>query len=71
MEAGFTKAIKYWVPSIAMRTTSKWNGDALTSLKDQSLRKIKFKNDKLLDEKVIFKKTIEHRNSKSTGKIFF
>ena len=45
---GFTKAIKYWVPSIAVsamtiykgETFKEWNGDALiTSLKDQSLRK--------------------------------
>ena len=43
---GFTKAIKYWVPSIAVSsmtiykgtTFKEWNGDALvTSLKDQSL----------------------------------
>ena len=52
---GFTKAIKYWVPSIAVsamtiykgNTFKEWNGDALiTSLKDQSLRKIKFKDNK-------------------------
>ena len=45
---GFTKAIKYWVPSIAASSMviysglefKEWNGDALiTSLKDQSLRK--------------------------------
>ena len=57
---GFTKAIKYWVPSIAVSSMviykgnefQEWNGDALiTSLRDQSLRKIKFKNDKFLDEK--------------------
>ena len=52
-----------------------WNGDALiTSLRDQSLRKIKFKNDKFLDEKIIFKKTIgrirDIEIQKSTGKIF-
>ena len=48
---GFTKAIKYWVPSIAVSAMpiykgnefSEWIGDALiTSLKDKSLRKIKF-----------------------------
>ena len=64
---GFTKAIKYWVPSIAVssmviykgKTFSEWNGYALiTSLKDQSLRKIKFKDDKFLDEKIIFKEKI-------------
>ncbi len=61
---GYTKAIKYWVPSIAVsamiiykgKTFEEWNGDALiTSLKDQSLRKIKFNKTKLIDEKVIFK----------------
>ena len=61
---GYTKAIKYWVPSIAVsamiiykgKTFKEWNGDALiTSLKDQSLRKIKFNKTKFIDEKVIFK----------------
>ena len=61
---GFTKAIKYWVPSIAVsamtiykgQTFKEWNGDALiTSLKDQSLRKIKFDKMKLLKEDIIFK----------------
>ena len=61
---GFTKAIKYWVPSIAIsamtiykgETFKEWNGDALiTSLKDQSLRKIKFNNMKFSNEKIIFK----------------
>ncbi len=64
---GFTKAIKYWVPSIAVsamviykgKTFSNWNGDALvTSLKDQSLRKIRFNQGKLLDEKTIFSEKI-------------
>ncbi len=61
---GFTKAIKYWVPSIAASAMiiykgdsfQEWNGDALvTSLKDQSLRKIKFKDNKFLNEEIIFK----------------
>ena len=61
---GFTKAIKYWVPSIAVsamsiykgKTFKEWNGDALiTSLKDQSLRKIKFKKNEFVNEKIIFK----------------
>ena len=61
---GFTKAIKYWVPSIAVsamtiykgETFKEWNGDALiASLKDQSLRKIKFKNNTFLSEETIFK----------------
>tara|TARA_Y100000591_G_scaffold328430_1_gene354922 strand:- start:2489 stop:3544 length:1056 start_codon:yes stop_codon:yes gene_type:complete len=60
---GFTKAIKYWVPSIAVsamviykgNTFKEWNGDALiTSLKDQSLRKIKFKKNNFINEKTIF-----------------
>ena len=64
---GFTKAIKYWVPSIAVsaitiyegETFKQWNGDALiTSLKDQSLRKIKFNNSKFINEKVLFKGNI-------------
>ena len=64
---GFTKAIKYWVPSIAVSSMiiykgnefKEWEGDALIgSLKDQSLRKIKFKKNKLIEEKLIFKDTI-------------
>jgi quinoprotein glucose dehydrogenase len=48
---GFTKAIHYWVPSIATSAITiyrgnefkEWNGHALiTSLKDKSLRKIIF-----------------------------
>ncbi len=63
-KSGFTKAIKYWVPSIAVsaiaiykgKTFKEWNGDALiTSLKDQSLRKIKFKDNKFISEEIIFK----------------
>ena len=61
---GFTKAIKYWVPSIAVsamtiykgKTFEEWNGDALiTSLKDQSLRRVKFKNNNFESEEIIFK----------------
>ena len=64
---GFTKAIKYWVPSIAVsamtiykgKTFQEWNGDALiTSLKDQSLRKIEFDKSKFISEKIIFKGNI-------------
>ena len=64
---GFTKPIKYWVPSIAVsamviyngETFREWNGDALiTSLKDQSLRRLKFKNNKLINEKIIFQGSI-------------
>ena len=80
---GFTKAIKYWVPSIAVSSMviykgekfKEWNGDALiTSLKDQSLRKIKFKNDKFINEEIIFKDKIGRIRDieihKSTGEIF-
>ena len=64
---GYTKAIKYWVPSIAVSSMviykgsefTEWNGDALiTALRDQSLRKIKFKDNEFLDEKIIFKNNI-------------
>ena len=37
-----------------------WNGDALiTSLKDQSLRKIEFKDNKFLDERLYLKTKLE------------
>ena len=64
---GFTKAIKYWVPSIAVsamtiykgETFKEWNGEALiTSLKDQSLRKIKFNKSKFIKEEIILKGNI-------------
>ena len=80
---GFTKAIKYWAPSIAVSSMiiykgdefKEWNGNALiTSLRDQSLRKIKFKDNKFLDEKIIFKGSIgrirDIEIQKNTGKIF-
>ena len=80
---GFTKAIKYWVPSIAASSMviykgkefQEWNGDALiTSLKDQSLRKIKFKDNNFLKEDIVFKNTIgrirDIEIQKTTGQIF-
>ena len=80
---GFTKAIKYWVPSIAVSSMviykgnefKEWNGDALiTSLKDQSLRKIKFKDGKFIGEKILFQNKIgrirDIEIQESTGKIF-
>ena len=80
---GFTKAIKYWVPSIAVsamtiykgNTFKEWNGDALiASLKDQSLRKIKFKNNNFISEEIIFKGTIgrirDIKVQKNTGNLF-
>ena len=80
---GYTKAIKYWVPSIAVSamtiykgtTFNEGNGDALiTSLKDQSLRKIKFKDNKFLNEEIIFKGNIgrirDIKIQKDTGDLY-
>ena len=80
---GFTKAIKYWVPSIAVsamtiykgNTFKEWNGDALvTSLKDQSLRKIRFKNNMFMNEEIIFKGNIgrirDIKIQKETGDLY-
>ena len=80
---GFTKAIKYWVPSIAVSamtiykgdTFKEWNGDALiTSLKDQSLRKLKFNNNNFINEEIIFKRKIgrirDIKIQKGTGDLF-
>ena len=64
---GFTKAIKYWVPSIAASAITiykgeefkEWNEHALiTSLKDKSLRKLNFNDLSNLNEEVIFKNKI-------------
>ena len=81
---GFTKAIKYWVPSIAVSALiiykgdefKEWNGEALiTSLKDESLRKIKFKDSKFIKEDIIFKGNIgrirDIKIQPNTGKLFF
>ena len=81
---GFTKAIKYWVPSIAVsaiviykgKEFKEWNGDALiTSLKDQSLRKIKFEDNEFINEDIIFKGNIgrirDIKIQPNTGKLFF
>ena len=81
---GFTKAIQYWVPSIATsaitiykgKEFNDWNGHALiTSLKDQSLRKLIFSNLSDVKEEIIFENKIGrirdiqvHPNS---GKIYF
>ena len=80
---GFTKAIKYWVPSIAVSSMiiykgnefQEWNGDALiASLKDQSLRKIKFKDNNFLNEHIVFNEVIgrirDIEIQKKTGEIF-
>ena len=80
---GFTKAIKYWVPSIAVSAMAiykgdefkEWNGDALiTSLKDQSLRKIQFKDNKFISEQIIFQGNIgrirDIKIQKETGELY-
>jgi quinoprotein glucose dehydrogenase len=81
---GFTKAIKYWVPSIATsaitiykgKEFSEWNGHALiTSLKDKSLRKLIFNDLTNVKEDIIFKNKIGRiRNINihpKNGKIYF
>ena len=81
---GFTKAIHYWAPSIATSAItiykgnefSEWNGHALiTSLKDQSLRKLVFSDLLNVKEEIIFKKKIgrirDIQVHPSTGKIYF
>ena len=79
---GYDKPIKYYVPSIAISACqiyngdefADWKGDALVvSLKDQSLRKIKFKDNNFLSENIIFKDQIGRlRDLKviNNGKIF-
>ena len=81
---GFTKAIQYWVPSIATSAIAiykgnefkEWNGHALiTSLKDKSLRKLIFKNTPTIKEEVIFKDEIgrirDIQVHPKNGKIYF
>jgi len=81
---GFTKAIQYWVPSIATsaitiykgKEFSEWNGHALiTSLKDQSLRKLIFNDLSNVKENVIFKNKIgrirDLQVHPNNGKIYF
>ena len=82
---GFTKAIKYWVPSIAVSAIiiykgeefKEWNGHALvTSLKDMSLRKLIFKDKSEEDvvEEIIFKNQLgrlrDIQIQPNTGKLF-
>ncbi|MDC1112510.1 PQQ-dependent sugar dehydrogenase [Candidatus Pelagibacter sp.] len=81
---GFTKAIQYWVPSIATSAITiykgnefkEWNGHALiTSLKDKSLRKLIFKNKSSIKEEIIFKDEIgrirDIQVHPNNGKIYF
>ena len=56
-------------------TFKEWNGDALiTSLKDQSLRKLKFKDNNFINEEIIFKGKIgrirDIKIQNSTGDLF-
>ena len=81
---GFTKAIHYWVPSIATSAITiykgeefnEWNGHALiTSLKDQSLRKLVFNDLSNVREDIIFKGKIgrirDIQVDPNNGKIYF
>ena len=81
---GFTKPIKYWVPSIAVSAITiyngnefnEWNENALiTSLKDKSLRMLDFKNLSNVKEEVIFKNKIgrirDIQVHPTNGKIYF
>ena len=81
---GFTKAIKYWIPSIAVSAItiykgdefSEWNGHALiTSLKDQSLRKLIFNDPSNLKEEIIFRDKIgrirDIQVNPFNGKVYF
>ena len=56
-------------------TFKEWEGDALiTSLKDQSLRRIRFKGNKFLNEEIIFKGNIgrirDIKIQKKTGDLY-
>ena len=78
----FTKTLYTWVPSIAVSAVQIYKGDEfkewnnhilMTSLKDQSLRKLEFQKDAVKNEKVIFKNEIGRlRDIKigPTGKIY-
>jgi aldose sugar dehydrogenase len=81
---GFTKAIQYWVPSIATSAIviykgnefKEWNGHALiTSLKDKSLRKLIFNDLSNIQESIVFKDKIGRIRDIEvhpvTGKIYF
>ena len=81
---GYTKAIQYWVPSIAVSAITiykgnefnEWNGHALiTSLKDKSLRKLIFKGTSKIKEDIIFQNKIgrirDIQIHPKNGKIYF
>ena len=80
---GFAKPLIYWVPSIAVSAITiykgnefpDWNGTALiTSLKDQSLRKLIFNENEILKEVLVFKGKIgrirDIKVGNRTGKIY-
>ena len=81
---GFTKAIQYWVPSIATSAITiykgkefkEWDGNALiTSLKDMSLRKLDFTDLENVKEDIIFQRKIgrirDIQVHPKNGKIYF
>ena len=81
---GFTKAIQYWVPSIATSAITiyegkefqEWNGHALiTSLKDKSLRKLIFNDLSNVVEDIVFQNKIgrirDIQIHPINGKIYF
>ncbi len=81
---GFTKAIQYWVPSIAVSAIKiykgqefkNWNGHALiTSLKDKSLIRLNFNDLSNINEEIIFKDEIgrirDIQIHPRNGKIYF
>ena len=81
---GFTEAIFYWTPSIAVSAITiykglefeEWNGSALiTSLKDKSLRKLDFEDLENVKEEIIFQGNIgrirDIQVHPKNGKIYF
>ena len=81
---GFTKAIYYWIPSIGTgaitiyngKEFKEWNGHALiSSLKDQSLRKLIFTDIQKIKEDIIFSDKIgrirDIQVHPYNGKIYF
>ena len=81
---GYTKAIQYWVPSIATsaitiyngKEFNEWKGHALiTSLKDKSLRKLNFNDLSNVKEEIIFKEKIgrirDIQVHPESGKLYF
>ena len=81
---GFTKPIKYWIPSIAASAITIYKGEEfkelnglalITSLKDKSLRSLDFSNLEDVKEKIIFKNKIGRLRDiqvhSENGKIYF